>query len=82
MNKNISQIIVLLFCATIIQAQEPDIDDFDETLTYWFLPLIQAKFGIKNLLNADIRQPSYYYNIDGGIKREERNYLLSYVQKF
>ena len=55
---------------------------FDETLTYRFSTSSEARVGIKNIFNADDRQPSYYYNTQGGLQREGRNYFLSYVQKF
>ena len=55
---------------------------FDETLTYRFSPSSEARFNVKNIFNEDVRQPSYYYNTPSGIKREGRNYLFSYVQKF
>ena len=55
---------------------------FDETLTYKFSASSEIRATVKNIFNEDIRQPSYYYNTDGGIKREGRNYLFSYVQKF
>jgi iron complex outermembrane receptor protein len=55
---------------------------FDETLTYRLSSASEARFGIKNIFNADMRLPSYYYNTDGGIKREGRNYFVSYVQRF
>ncbi|MDD5117284.1 MAG: TonB-dependent receptor [Sulfuricurvum sp.] len=54
----------------------------DETLTYKFSASNEIRATVKNLFNEDIRQPSYYYNTDGGIKREGRNYLFSYVQRF
>jgi iron complex outermembrane receptor protein len=55
---------------------------FDETITYRFTSNSKARFGVKNIFNADVRDPSYYYNTDGGIKREGRNWLLSYLYKF
>jgi iron complex outermembrane receptor protein len=55
---------------------------FDETVTYRFSSFSEARFSIKNMFNEDVRQPSYYYNTDGGIKREGRNYFLSYLYKF
>ncbi len=54
----------------------------DETLTYKFSPSSELRATVKNIFNENIRLPSYYYNTDGGIKREGRNYLFSYVQKF
>ncbi|MDD2266537.1 TonB-dependent receptor [Sulfuricurvum sp.] len=54
----------------------------DETLTYKFSASSEMRATVKNIFNEDIRQPSYYYNTDGGIKREGRNYLFSYVQRF
>lgn len=55
---------------------------FDETLTYRFSASSEIRATVKNIFNEDIRQPSYYYNTAGGIKREGRNYIFSYVQKF
>ncbi len=74
---------------TQTQLQWVDIDStvkavhiFDETLTYRFSNTSEARVGIKNIFNADVRQPSYYYQTEGGIKREGTNYFVSYVQKF
>jgi len=55
---------------------------FDETVTYRLSSLSTLRVTVKNLFNTDIRQPSYYYNMDGGIKREGRNYFLNYEYKF
>jgi len=60
----------------------PAVHIFDETITYRFSSLSEAKFGIKNILDVDVYQPSYYYQLEGGIKREGRNYFVSYIQKF
>ncbi len=54
----------------------------NETITYRTTPLSEIRFSVKNIFNEDIREASYYYNTQGGIKREGRNYLLSYVQRF
>ncbi len=54
----------------------------DETLTYKLSSSSEFRATVKNIFNADIREPSYYYNTDGGIKREGRNYLFSYVKSF
>ncbi len=55
---------------------------FDETVTYRFSALSEIRGTIKNIFNEDIRLPSYYYGTAGGIKREGRNYYLSFVQRF
>jgi iron complex outermembrane receptor protein len=55
---------------------------FDETLTYRFLSNSEMRFTVKNLFNTEVRLPSYYYVVNGGIEREGRNYFLSYVYKF
>ena len=55
---------------------------FDETVTYRFSASSEFSFTVKNLFDEDVRQPSFYYNTPGGITREGRNYLVSYVQKF
>ncbi|MDD5160425.1 MAG: TonB-dependent receptor [Sulfuricurvum sp.] len=54
----------------------------DETLTYKFSASSEIRATVKNIFNEDIRDPSYYYNTAGGIQREGRNYLFSYVHKF
>lgn len=56
---------------------------FDETVTYRFTPNSVIRATVKNLFDADIRQPSYYYYTSaGGNKREGRNYLVNYEHKF
>ena len=55
---------------------------FDETITYNFSASSEMRATIKNLLDVNVRQPSYYYTLDDGIKREGRNWFLSYVYKF
>lgn len=55
---------------------------FDETITYRFSHTSELRFTVKNLFDADVRLPSYYYNTEGGIAREGRNFFLNYVQTF
>lgn len=55
---------------------------FDETVTYRFSPSSELRLTVKNLFDADVRQPSYYYQVDGGIQREGRNWFLNYVYQF
>jgi len=55
---------------------------FDETITYKPTAESEIKATIKNIFNEDVRLPSYYYNTPGGIKREGRNFLLTYSQNF
>ncbi|MFA5216106.1 TonB-dependent receptor plug domain-containing protein [Sulfuricurvum sp.] len=55
---------------------------FDETLTYHCSPSSEIRLTVKNILNREVHQPSYYYNIAGGIIREGRNYFLNYTLKF
>lgn len=55
---------------------------FDETITYRLSPSNEIRLGVKNIFNADIRQPSYYYRVDGGEKREGTSYFLNYTQRF
>lgn len=54
----------------------------DETITYHFDPESEIKFTVKNLFNTDVRLPSYYYNTEGGIRREGRNFFLTYNLRF
>ncbi len=55
---------------------------FDETVTYRFSSSSELALIVKNVLDAEIRQPSYYYGLDGGILREERNFFLNFTQRF
>ena len=55
---------------------------FDETVTYRFSPSSELRLTVKNIFNAEVTQPSYYYSTDGGIVREGRNFFLSYILKF
>ncbi len=55
---------------------------FDETVTYRFSSASEIRLTIKNLFDAEVTQPSYYYSTDGGIVREGRNWFLSYNLKF
>ena len=55
---------------------------FDETVTYRFSPVSEARLTVKNLFNRAVTQPSYYNATDGGIVREGRNWFLSYVYNF
>ena len=54
---------------------------FDETLSYKISKNSELRATVKNLFNTEVFQPSYYYTVDGGIQREGRNWLLSYIYK-
>jgi len=55
---------------------------FDETITYRFSSSSRVRATVKNLFDAEIKNPSYYYNHEGGIPREGRNFFLSYIHNF
>ncbi|MBU0632168.1 TonB-dependent receptor [bacterium] len=55
---------------------------FDETLTYHISPTSTLQITVKNIFNERVMQPAYYYYVNGGIQREGRNYLVSFVQNF
>jgi outer membrane receptor for ferrienterochelin and colicin len=55
---------------------------FDETATYRFSAVSQARLTVKNIFNSVVTQPSYYYSTDSGIVREGRNWVLSYIYNF
>jgi len=55
---------------------------FDETITYRFSKSSKIRATVKNLFDAEIKNPSYYYNHEGGIPREGRNFFLSYIYNF
>lgn len=55
---------------------------FDVAMTYRFTPMSVTRFTVKNLFDADVRNPAYYYLSDGGIEREGMNFHLSFEQQF
>lgn len=55
---------------------------FDETLTYRWDSANTLRVVVKNLLNTQVRQPSYYYGHDKGILREGRDFFLNYAYSF
>ncbi len=55
---------------------------FDVAMTYRFTPNSVTRFTVKNLFDADVRDPAYYYLSDGGIQREGMNFHLSFEQQF
>ncbi len=60
----------------------PPVHIFDETITYRLSSFSEIRGTVKNLFDVDVYQPSYYYAMDKGIKREGRNYLLNYTYRF
>lgn len=65
------------------KASVPAVHIFDETLTYKFTPQSEIQASVKNLFNATVLQPSYYYDsAKQGIQREGRNYMFTFMQKF
>lgn len=55
---------------------------FDETITYRFSSNARVRATIKNLLDTEVRYPSYYYEHEGGVLREGRNLFVSYIYNF
>ena len=65
------------------QSVVPAVHIFDETLTYKISPQSNIRLSIKNIFNATVLQPAfYYYSAKDGIQREGRNYMFTYTQKF
>ena len=61
----------------------PAVHIFDETVTYKISPQSSLQFSVKNLFNATVLQPEFYYfGAKDGIQREGRNYLFTFTQKF
>ncbi|QSZ41597.1 TonB-dependent receptor plug domain-containing protein [Sulfurimonas aquatica] len=54
----------------------------DETITYRFSDSSKIRLSVKNLLDEEVRLPSYYYRTNGGILREGRNYHINYTYTF
>lgn len=55
---------------------------FDTTMTYRFTPMSIARFTVKNLFDADVRNPSYYYLSDGGVQRDGMHFSAEFEQRF
>jgi len=69
--------------------EDPDMDPtvdqyhvFDETVTFNMSPTSDLKFTIKNLFDAKVRQPSYYYLTNGGVEREGTHLFVNFEQRF
>jgi iron complex outermembrane receptor protein len=64
---------------------DPTVDPyhlFDVSMTYRFSPMSVTRFTVKNLFDADVRSPAYYYLSDGGVERDGINFHLSFEQQF
>lgn len=55
---------------------------FDETITYRISSSSEARLTVKNIFDAEVYHPSYYYNHDGGVLREGRNFFVNYSYTF
>ena len=55
---------------------------FDETITYRINGDTILRLVVKNLFDADVRSPSYYYRFPGGVKREGRNFFVNFTHTF
>lgn len=55
---------------------------FDVAMTYRFTPMSVTRFSVKNLFDADVRSPAYYYLSDGGVAREGMHFYASFEQQF
>lgn len=55
---------------------------FDVAMTYRFTPMSVTRFSVKNLFDADVRSPAYYYMSAGGVAREGTNFYVSFEQQF
>ena len=55
---------------------------FDETITYRIDSDSTVALVVKNLFDADVRSPSYYYRTPGGVRREGRNFYMRFSHVF
>ncbi len=55
---------------------------FDETVTFALNTASLIRFSVKNIFNADVRDPSYYYRYDSGIPREGSEVFIEYEASF
>jgi len=55
---------------------------FDETITYRLSSRSTFRATIKNVFDSEIKNPSYYYNHEGGVLREGRNFFVNFSYIF
>ncbi len=55
---------------------------FDETVTFKLSQRSHIRLSIKNIFNADVKEPSYYYRTSGGVSREGSEIFASYEVTF
>lgn len=55
---------------------------FDETITYRLSSRSTFRATVKNIFDSEIKNPSYYYNHEGGVLREGRNFYVTYNHVF
>ena len=66
-------------------AMDPTVDAvhiFDQTISYKPTPASTINVTVKNLFDADVKDPSYYYLSNGGVYRDGRNFFLSFETRF
>lgn len=54
----------------------------DVAMHYAFTPSTTLLFSVKNLFDADVRSPAYYYLSDGGVQREGINFYSTLSYQF
>ncbi|MEA1920924.1 MAG: TonB-dependent receptor [Campylobacterota bacterium] len=69
--------------------EDPDMDPsvdayhvFDQSVTFKMTPQSHLRFTVKNLFDAKVKQPSYYYMTNGGVEREGTHLFVNYEQRF
>jgi len=59
-----------------------DVHIFDTTFNYYVTPSSRFQLSVKNIFDEDVNMPSYYYQVNGGVLREGRNFFLNYTLLF
>jgi len=70
-------------------SEDPDMDAsvdayhiFDQTVTFKTTPMSHIRLTVKNLFDAKVKQPSYYYLVNGGVEREGTHVFADFEYKF
>jgi len=59
-----------------------DVHILDTTVNYYLTPSSKLQLTVKNIFDENVNMPSYYYQVNGGVLREGRNFFLNYTLMF
>ncbi|MEA3522596.1 MAG: TonB-dependent receptor, partial [Campylobacterota bacterium] len=70
-------------------SEDPDMDPsvdayhiFDQSVTFKITPMSHVRLTVKNLFDTQVKQPAYYYLVNGGVQREGTHVFADFEYKF